>query len=128
MRHFQVRGISFKMADQPLRNIRILSMEQAVALPFATRHLADLGAEVIRVQSHQRVSGTGASGSLFRNKQLVGLDLSAPHGPQLFLKLAANCDVVAHNFTPRVMRKFGIDYDGVKAVNTVVSFWWMIAT
>ena len=75
------------MADQPLRDIRILSMEQAVALPFATRHLADLGAEVIRVQSHQRVTGTGASGSLFRNKQLVGLDLSAPHGPELFLKL-----------------------------------------
>ncbi|MEE8301810.1 MAG: CoA transferase [Candidatus Tectomicrobia bacterium] len=105
------------MADQPLRDIRILSMEQAVALPFATRHLADLGAEVIRVQSHQRVTGTGATGSLFRNKQLVGLDLTAPHGPELFLKLAANCDVVAHNFTPRVMRKFGIDYDGIKAVN-----------
>jgi crotonobetainyl-CoA:carnitine CoA-transferase CaiB-like acyl-CoA transferase len=59
---------------------------------------------------------------LFRNKQLVGLDLSAPHGPELFLKLAANCDVVAHNFTPRVMRKFGIDYDGVKAVNKRVIY------
>jgi crotonobetainyl-CoA:carnitine CoA-transferase CaiB-like acyl-CoA transferase len=110
------------MADQPLRNIRILSMEQVVALPFATRHLADLGAEVIRVQSHQRFTGTGASGSLFRNKQLVGLDLTALHGPELFLQLAANCDVVAHNFTPRVMRKFGIDYEGVKAVNKRVIY------
>jgi crotonobetainyl-CoA:carnitine CoA-transferase CaiB-like acyl-CoA transferase len=105
------------MANQPLQGIRILSMEQVVALPFATRHLADLGAEVIRVQSHKRFTGAGAVGSLFRNKSLLGLDLAAPHGPEIFLKLAAACDVVAHNFTPCVMRKYGIDYDGVKAHN-----------
>ena len=76
------------MIGRPLQGIRILSMEQAVALPFATRHLADLGADVIRVQSHQRFTGTGATGSLFRNKRLVGLDLATPHGPEVFLKLA----------------------------------------
>lgn len=110
------------MLDQPLKGVRILSMEQAVALPFATRHLADLGATVIRVQSHQRATGTGALGSLFRDKLMVGLDLAAPRGPDVFLKLAANCDVVAHNFTPRVMRKFGIDYDGVKDVNARIIY------
>ncbi len=110
------------MIGRPLQGIRILSMEQAVALPFATRHLADLGADVIRVQSHQRFTGTCATGSLFRNKRLVGLDLAAPHGPEVFLKLAANCDVVAHNFTPRVMRKYGIDYDRVKVINARIIY------
>jgi len=105
------------MLDQPLKDIRVLSMEQAAALPFATRHLADLGAEVIRVQSHKRTGSAYIEGSLHRDKRMLGLDLAAPQGPQVFLKVAAGCDVVAHNFTPRVMHKYGIDYPAVKAVN-----------
>jgi crotonobetainyl-CoA:carnitine CoA-transferase CaiB-like acyl-CoA transferase len=108
--------------DQPLKGIRVLSMEQAAALPFATRHLADLGAEVIRVQSHKRAVGAYLEGSLFRDKQMLGLDLATPEGPKVFLKIAADCDVVTHNFTPRVMHKYGIDYDAVKAVNEPVIY------
>jgi|TARA_Y100000310_G_scaffold338190_1_gene427158 formyl-CoA transferase len=110
------------MPDLPLQGIRILSMEQAAALPFATRHLADLGAEVIRVQSHKRPAGAVLDGSLCRNKSMLGLDLATPQGATVFLKLAAACDVVAHNFTPRVMHKYGIDYEGVKAVNENVIY------
>ena len=105
----------------PLAGVRGLSMEQAAALPFATRHLADLGAEVIRVESHTRAGPRGDPDGL-RNKRRLALDLSAEGGPQAFLRVAAGCDIVAHNFTPRVMRRYGIDYEGVRAVNEDVIY------
>ena len=105
----------------PLAGVRVLSMEQAAALPFATRHLADLGADVIRVESHTRAGARGDPDG-FRNKRRLALDLSAEGGPQAFLRVAAGCDIVAHNFTPRVMRRYGIDYEGVRAVNEDVIY------
>lgn len=106
-----------------LKGVRVLSLEQAVALPFATRHLAHLGAEVIRVQTPDRARPIEQSSiELIRSKRQVGLNLGAEGGPETFLKLAAACDVVAHNFTPRVVRKFGIDYEGVRAVNDDVIY------
>jgi benzylsuccinate CoA-transferase BbsF subunit len=113
----------FSNADLPLAGIRVLSMEQAAALPFATRHLADLGAEVIRVQSHNRPGGApGIEADLTRSKLQLAIDLAKPGGPEAFLKVAARCDVVAHNFTPKVMRRYGIDYEGVRAVNPAVIY------
>ncbi len=107
---------------QPLAGVRVLSMEQAAALPFMSRHLADLGAEVIRVQSHQRpVAGSQYLGN-FRNKQLVGLDLSTPEGPDVFRKLAAECDIVAHNYTSRVMEKYGLDFESIRRVQPRVIY------
>ncbi len=100
-----------------LSGVRILALEQAVALPFATHHLAQLGAEVIRVQSYERARPAELSAiDLTRGKSQVGLNLAAEGAPEVFLRLAANCDIVAHNFTPRVVRKFGIDYDTVRTV------------
>lgn len=107
---------------RPLAGIRVLSMEQAAALPFMSRHLADLGAEVIRVQSHQRrVAGSQYLGN-FRNKRLVGLDLATPEGPDLFRKLAAECDIVAHNYTSRVMDKYGLDFESIRQVQPRVIY------
>ena len=102
---------------KPLSGIRVLSMEQAAALPFATRHLADLGAEVIRVQSHKRPVGVLQEVHYYRNKKIVGLDLAHPDGPETFRSIAANVDVVAHNFTPRVMRKYQIDFANLAKIN-----------
>ncbi|MDA1240278.1 MAG: CoA transferase [Chloroflexi bacterium] len=107
--------------DRPLEGIRVLSMEQAAALPFATRHLADLGAEVIRVESHRRGRAAGDA-DLFRNKRRLGLDLSLDDGPEVFRRVAADCDVVAHNFTPRVMRKYEIDFEAIRKVNPDVIY------
>ncbi len=107
--------------DQLLDGTRVLSLEQAVALPFATRHLADLGAEVIRVQSHRR-RAPPAEPDLTRNKLQLAIDLAATSGPETFLRVAAQCDVVAHNFTPRVVRRFGIDDAGVRARNPEVIY------
>ncbi|MGE3960488.1 MAG: CaiB/BaiF CoA transferase family protein [Dehalococcoidia bacterium] len=109
--------------DQPLEGIRVLSMEQAAALPFAMRHLADLGAEVIRVESHARARPPAVTETdLARNKLRWGLDLNVEGAPELFRRVAANVDVVAHNFTPRVMRKFGIDFESIRAVNPDVVY------
>jgi crotonobetainyl-CoA:carnitine CoA-transferase CaiB-like acyl-CoA transferase len=101
---------------QPLAGVRVLSMEQAAALPFATRHLADLGADVIRVQSHRRPAPDSYDIELTRNKRQLGIDLTAPGGPEVFRRVAAGCDVVCHNFTPQVVRKFGIDYDSLRTL------------
>lgn len=106
-----------------LAGVRVLALEQAVALPIATRHLAQLGADVIRVQSYERARATDQSGiELTRSKRQVGLNLAAEGGPEAFLRLASVCDVVAHNFTPRVVRKYGIDFEGVRAVNPDVIY------
>jgi crotonobetainyl-CoA:carnitine CoA-transferase CaiB-like acyl-CoA transferase len=106
----------------PLDGIRVLSMEQAVALPAATRELADLGAEVIRVQAPQRARGEAGPNSLTRNKRMLGIDLGADGGPDLFRRLATEVDVVCHNFTPRVVKKFGIDYESIRALNPDVIY------
>ncbi len=108
--------------DRPLEGIRVLSMEQAAALPFATRHLADLGAEVIRVESHRRGSAAQPEPDLFRSKRRLGIDLGTPGGPELFRRVASGCDIVAHNFTPRVMRQFGIDYPSIRALKPDVIY------
>lgn len=111
------------MSDSgPLSGVRILALEQAAALPFATRHLAGLGAEVIRVQSHARPAGFLNEADLTAGKLQLGLDLSGPGGADVFRRMAARCDVVAHNFTPRVVRKYGIDYDDVRALRPDVVY------
>jgi crotonobetainyl-CoA:carnitine CoA-transferase CaiB-like acyl-CoA transferase len=102
--------------QRPLAGIRVLSMEQAAALPFATRHLADLGADVIRVQSHKRAAADTEDIEFTRNKRQLAIDLATPGGPEAFRRVAAASDIVCHNFTPQVVRKFGIDYDSLKAL------------
>ena len=107
---------------RPLEGIRVLSMEQAAALPYATRHLADLGADVIRVASPKRPAGGLDNVELVRDKRQLALDLDSPGGPEAFRRVAAGCDVVAHNFTPRVMRKYGIDPAKLRAADPTLVY------
>ncbi len=101
---------------QPLTGVRVLSMEQAVALPMTTLHMAALGAEIIRVESPTRARGNFVDQDLVRSKSRLAIDLSVEGGPELFRQFAQEVDIVAHNYTPRVMRKFGIDYEAIKDV------------
>ena len=110
------------MNDAPLAGIRVLALEQAVALPVGTRHLADMGADVIRVQSHVRSPRSSTEIDLTRNKRQLALDLSVPGAVEAFLRVASQCDVLAHNFTPRVVRRFGIAYEDVRQVNPDVIY------
>ncbi|MDA0366432.1 MAG: CoA transferase, partial [Chloroflexi bacterium] len=110
------------MTPPPLTGVRVLSLEQAVALPVATRQLADLGAEVIRVQAPERARRPAGPDDLTRNKRQLGIDLNVEGASELFLRLASAVDVVCHNFTPRVVTKFGIDYESVRRVHPGVIY------
>ncbi len=121
----------------PLDGFRVLDLTQAWIGPFATLILADLGADVIKIECHKRpdvwrqaspqptaitnvvaesVNRSFYFNSVNRNKRDLTLDLRDPRGRDLFLRLAKSADVVAENYTPRVMDRFGLGYDALRAV------------
>src|SRR5579875_2488347 len=104
---------------QPLAGVRVLAWEQAVALPMATRLLADLGATVVRVESHKRGAPRARhlQNDLIRNKQSLAIDLTLPDGRAILRRLAAKTDVLCENFTPRVKHQFGLTYEALSAEN-----------
>jgi crotonobetainyl-CoA:carnitine CoA-transferase CaiB-like acyl-CoA transferase len=115
---------------KPLEDIRIVSVEQYGAGPFGSLHLADLGAEVIKVEDPAVGGDVGryvppyAEGedSLFfetfnRNKRSVSLDLATPAGREVFEDLVRCSDVVYSNLRGDVPAKLGIRYDDLKHLN-----------
>ncbi|HJM75864.1 MAG TPA: CoA transferase [Dehalococcoidia bacterium] len=103
---------------RPLTGVRVLTFEAAVTLPSATRVMADLGADVVQVRRPGRAVDNFIAtydGTLI-NKQSILIDLRMEEGRTLALRLAAQADVVCNNFTPRVMRGFGLDYGRLRAV------------
>src|SRR5690554_3412741 len=117
------------MLIHPLEGIRVLDPSQAWAGPYATMMLADLGAEVIKVEppvegDHTRAwapaACMGESPHFLcanRNKKSITINLKNAKGVELFLKLAEKSDVVVENFKPGVMKKLGVDYNAVKERN-----------
>lgn len=107
---------------QALEGIRILDFTWVVAGPFATRMLADLGAEIIKVQSHATSRGAdsnaAAAFSTFnRNKYGITLNMRHAKAVALARRLAAISDVVVDNFSARVMKNWGMDYESLKAAS-----------
>ena len=109
------------MTSQPvLQNIRILDFSWVLAGPYATRILADFGAEVLKVQpllpeAEDRFS-RGYYNTWNRNKLGITLNLNRPEGIALAKRLVAVSDAVVENFTPRVMANWGLDYDSLRQV------------
>ncbi len=112
----------------PLQGLRVLELGHYVSAPLCTRMLADLGAEVIKVETPQggdpmRSNGRQSGGrslwwsSLARNKKLVTLDLRQPEGQALALKLAERCDVVVENFRAGQLEKWNLGWDALQRVN-----------
>ncbi|MFC1873234.1 CaiB/BaiF CoA transferase family protein [Chloroflexota bacterium] len=103
-----------------LHNIRILDFSWVLAGPYATRILADFGAEVIKVQPLLPEAGNRFSRGYYntwnRNKLGITLNLDKPAGVALARRLVAISDVVAENFSPRVMANWELDYAGLKKV------------
>ncbi len=120
--------------SKPLDGLRVIDLTQVFAGPTCTRILADLGAEVIRLESPNRVDitrnliHTDNDGKdvpwertlyfCIRNagKKEVVLDLAQPRGLELLRRIIAESDVLAESFTPRVMRAFELDYEHVRQI------------
>ena len=106
---------------RPLENLKILDFTTLVPGPFATMMLADMGAEVLRVESPTRADmvramgpyadGTSTGhGLLNRNKRSIGLDLKKPEAVAIAKQLVADYDIVIEQFRPGVMERFGLGY------------------
>ncbi len=101
-----------------LHNIRILDFSWVLAGPYATRILADFGAEVIKVQplmpQAEDTFSKGYYNTWNRNKLGITLNLNKPQGVALAKKLVGISDAVVENFAPRVMANWGLDYANLK--------------
>jgi len=106
-------------SEPPLRGVRVLDLTRLLPGPVCTQHLADLGADVIKLED------TGAGdyappalrAIVNRNKRGLQLDLKQPEGAEAFLQLARGADVVVEGFRPGAMARLGLGYDQVAAVN-----------
>jgi benzylsuccinate CoA-transferase BbsF subunit len=112
------------LTNQPiLQKIRILDFTWVLAGPYATRLLADFGAEVIKVQPMLSSEADDAFSRGYydtwnRNKLGITLNLNKPEGVALAKRLAGICDAVVENFAPRVMANRGLDYNNLKKVKS----------
>jgi crotonobetainyl-CoA:carnitine CoA-transferase CaiB-like acyl-CoA transferase len=104
----------------PLDGVRILDFTWVVAGPVATRILADHGAQVVKVERKDPPPmgnrKLGLQCDLHRSKLSVALNMQHPRGVELARRLAATSDLVMDNFSARVMRSWGMDYESLVAV------------
>jgi len=120
----------------PLAGIRVLDLTRAYAGPTATAYLADLGAEVIKIEAASRPDIPTREINFAENdpgdcpweraayfhrlnvgKQDITLDLTNAQGIELFRRLVPLADIVAENYNPATMERFGLGYEALKAVN-----------
>ena len=111
-------------APQPLEGLRVVEFTHMVMGPTCGMVLADLGAEVIKVEpidgeGTRRLLGAGAGffPMFNRNKKSIGIDLRQSAGAEVARRLAAGADVVAENFKPGALRKFGLDHASLSKTN-----------
>ncbi|WP_176590991.1 CaiB/BaiF CoA-transferase family protein [Sphingobium sp. EM0848] len=125
------------MNARALEGVKVLDLSRVLAGPWSTQILADFGADVIKIElpghgDDTRAWGppylTGADGeaeigtsayylSCNRNKRSAAINLASPQGANLIRKLAAEADIVVENFKVGGLRKYGLDYDSLRAVN-----------
>jgi len=126
------------MRPKPLSGIRVLDLTRLLPGPMATLHLADMGADVIKIEDTEagdyaramgrtREAGRGRGPAVppmsdffrlvNRNKRAMRLDLKQPQGREVLLRLAKGADVLVEGFRPGVMAKLGVGYDALAAVN-----------
>lgn len=108
----------------PLSGLVVLDLTRARAGPTCVRHLADWGAEIIRVQPPEN-GGEDVIGrrdgpdyqNLHRNKRVIGLDLKHPQGLEALMRLVVKADVVIENMRVKVKHRLGIAWEDLSAVN-----------
>lgn len=116
-----------------LDGIRVLDMSRLLPGPYGTMLLADLGADVIKIEDPEAgdyarfqepmVEGQGALFTMVnRNKRSVQLDLEKEEGRKIFMNLAESADVIFEQFRPGIVEKLGVDYESVKEVNSGIIY------
>ena len=120
------------MTDQALSDLKVIEWGSFISAPFCAKLLADMGAEVIKVENptdgdlarklgsvpkyNQMLMGTSFLAQN-ANKMSLTLNLKAPEGKEIFKKLTATADVVVENFRPDVMTRLGLSYDVLSKIN-----------
>ena len=120
------------MSTQILKGLRVLDLTRMLSGPYCTMHLADHGAEVIKIEAGNGDTSRGNGPfhdddtaqkwagyfvSLNRGKKSIQLDLKSQKGKESFLKLSATADVIVENFRPGVMERLGLSYETLAANN-----------
>ena len=109
-----------------LEGVRVLDVGNFISGPFAAMLLADMGAEVVKVENAKggdpfRAWDLGGDKPSFwaynRGKKSVTLNLQTPEGREIFHQLCRKADVVLENYRPGVTKKLGIDYESVRPLN-----------
>ena len=117
----------------PLEGVKVLDFTAIMAGPYCTLMLADMGADVVKIESFPEGDGSrrfdpkvnGESycfAVLNRNKRSIALNLKDPRGKDVFMKLARDADIVIENYRPGVTRGLGIDYPAIRAINPDVIY------
>ncbi|MEQ1943066.1 CaiB/BaiF CoA-transferase family protein [Mesorhizobium sp. VNQ89] len=123
------------MSQPPLRGIRVIELARILAGPWAGQLLADLGADVIKVENPDGGDDTRKWGPPFvtghdgenlsaayyhscnRGKRSIAVDFATPEGAETIRKLVATADVLIENFKVGGLKKYGLDYESLKAIN-----------
>ena len=117
------------MKPQALSDLRVLDLSRVLAGPYATMMLADLGADVIKVEQPGVGDGTRAWGppwvgefsayflSVNRNKRSITVNLKTQEGRDIIRRLAAQSDILVENFKVGFMKRLGLDYESLRAIN-----------
>ena len=119
--------------DHLLEGVRILDLSRVMSGPFCTAMLADLGAEVIKIEmpgngDDSRFFGPFVDGEsayfmlLNRGKKSLTLDLKSDEGKKILMSIVAECDVVVENFRPGVAQRLGLDYETLKSENPALIY------
>ena len=112
---------------RPLEGLRVLDFTHVLAGPFCTRLLADMGADVVKINSRKRAAANNAPGSPYyaiwnRNKRALALDMSHDEAKDVALKLVKQADIVIDNFSLGVLDRWGIGYASVSTQNDQVIY------
>ncbi len=120
------RGETVATDERPLSGLRVLDFTHVLAGPFATRILADLGADVVKVNSNARAGPNAPDGVYYamwnRNKRALALDMSQDEARGICRRLCATADVVIDNFSVGVLERWGVGYQRVAAANPKVIY------
>ncbi len=112
--------------DRPLAGLRVLDFTHVLAGPFATRLLADMGADVVKVNSSLRTGPNAPDGVYYvnwnRNKRALALDMSHDEGRAICKRLCETADVVIDNFSVGVLDRWGVGYEAVSPSNPKVVY------